>query len=104
MCLEATISAGVQAKLRYLDGDRIHSEFDPDNKSWALTRISADRIEDGYKVSVRACSKRSDGHTFVTFRIGCDPSQATAVLGGRERADYDLLETTGNTAVFVERD
>lgn len=104
MCLEATISAKVQSQLRYLDGDRIHCEFDPDNKSWALTRVSPDKIEDGYKVAVRSCSKKSDGHTFVSFRIGCEPSQATAVLGSREKADYELLEVAGNTATFIERD
>lgn len=104
MCLEATISAKVQSQLRYLDGDRIHSEFDPENKVWYLTRVSPDKIEDGYKVSVRACSKKSEGHTFVSFRIGAEPDQLTKVLGGREKAEYDLLEVSGNKAVFVERE
>jgi hypothetical protein len=104
MCLEATISAKIQAQLRYLDGDRIHSEFDPDTKAWDLVRVSPDKIEDGYKVSVRACSKKSEGHTFVSFRIGCEPGQITQVLGGREKAEYELLEVVGNKAVFVERE
>lgn len=103
MCLEATISAKTQGQLRYLDGDRVHCEFDPDNKSWELTRISPDKIEEGYKVGVRSCSKKADGHTFVAFRIGCEPAQATAVLGSREKAEYELLEVSGNKATFVER-
>lgn len=102
MFLEATLSAKVQGQLRYLDGDRVRCEFDPDNRAWELTRISPDKSEEGYKVGVRSCSKKG-GHAFAAFRIGCEPSQATAVLGSRDRAEYELLEVTGNKATFVER-
>ena len=100
--LEIQLSAATQEKVRYVDGDRVLSEYDPDNKSWTLERISPDRYRDGYKVSVRALK---DNAEYVTFRVGCrDASSANAVLGARDEAAYDFLEVTGNKSVFVEKE
>lgn len=105
--LDLTLSAEAQSKVRYVDGDRVIARFDEDNKSWELERISPDRIEDGYKISVRQCSRRASasGRHFAWFRVGCrDASHATQVLGARDRAEYEFLETAGNKTTFIERE
>lgn len=100
--LEIQLSAATQEKVRYVDGDRVLSEYDPDTKSWTLERISPDRFRDGYKVNVRALK---DNAEYVTFRVGCrDSSSANAVLGARDEAAYDFLEVTGNKSVFIEKE
>lgn len=100
--LEIQLSAATQEKVRYVDGDRVLSTYDPDNKSWSLERISPDRFRDGYKVCVRSLK---DDAQYVSFRVGCrDSGAANAVLGAREEASYDFLEVAGNKSVFIEKD
>jgi len=102
VALELTLSANMQERVRYIDGDRLIASYDEDNRSWTLERISPERIGEGYKVAVRAISNGTK--SVASMRVGCrDPKQAVAVLGARDGADYEFLEVTGNTVTFVEK-
>lgn len=99
--LEVTFSADAQDRVRYIDGDRVIPRFDEDTKSWAFERIDGRRSQDGYKVLVREL--KTSGRSICIVRLTCkDASQATAVLGARDFAEYEFLEVVGNTATFVE--
>ncbi len=102
VALELTFSSSVQERCRYIDGDRVVASFDEDNKSWTFERISPDRNTDGYKVRVRSIANGTK--TVASVRVGCrDPKAATAVLGARDGADYEFLESNGNAVTFVEK-
>ena len=100
--LELTLSAAVQHKVRYIEGDRVIARFDEDNKSWSLERVGPDRAREGYKVYVRPLKDKSRSYAFI--RLACkDPAHATAVLGAREAVEYEILEDSGNVVTFVEK-
>lgn len=102
VALELTLSANMQERVRYIDGDRLIASYDEDNRSWTLERISPERIGEGYKVAVRAIANGTK--SVASMRVGCrDPKQAVAILGARDGADYEFLEVTGNTVTFVEK-
>lgn len=105
--LEITVSAAVQDRVRYVDGDRVICHFDDENKSWELERISPDRVQDGYKVFVRECAatKRGAHKNCAIVRVGCrGTDQVTAVLGARDSGAWDFLEIRDNRAVFMARE
>jgi hypothetical protein len=102
VALELTLSANVQERVRYIDGDRVVASYDEDNHSWTLERISPDRVGEGYKVSVRTIANGTK--SVASLRVGCrEPKQAELILGARVGADYEFLEITGNTVTFVEK-
>lgn len=102
VALELTLSAVMQERVRYIDGDRIVASFDEVDRSWTLERISPDRTAEGYKVSVRSLA--NGNKSVASVRVGCrEPKQAAAILGAREGADYEFLEVSGNTVTFVEK-
>lgn len=100
--LELTLSAAVQQRVRYIEGDRVIARFDEDNKSWSLERVSQDRYREGYKVHVRPLKDKTRSYAFI--RLACkDPAHATAVLGAREDVEYEILEDSVNVVTFVEK-
>jgi hypothetical protein len=97
--LELSFSAAAQDRVRYISGDRVVAKFDDQNNSWSIERVNGPGHRPGYKVTVRKLT--TSGRTIASFRATCSPSDASKVLGAKERAEYEFLEVSGNVATFV---
>ncbi len=101
MILELSFSAAAQERLRYIQGDRVIPSFDDNNQCWLIKRAVGDEERQAYKVSVRKMA--TSGKTVASFRATCTPQQANAVLGPKDRAEYEFLEVADNVATFVQK-
>lgn len=95
-CFYLSLSAGVQALLKYQKGDRVVPSFDEKNKAWTLEKVTGDRAHLGYLLTVHK--------TAVYVRFTAPDVTVKRVMGSATEKEFDFLEVDGTKATFMESD